>query len=222
MLISISNFQEFKVDKIKRESIVSKIEVIDLNNSDRYRKLSQIDIARKAFFIFFANPIVVFFKIVFQASQMAFDTFDSFVLSWFRTAGEVSEASGLIAFAIIIAKSYIIPKIDLVRNLAQGVIFIIRNCIYGIAMQFASIFMLLERGNLSRKIFAKLEFSLNYNLDRASYDYRESKLFNENFLLTAILITIWRREQSIVYYLAPCLQPIGKLNDGHIIHYQKA
>ncbi|NGX52214.1 MAG: hypothetical protein KR126chlam5_00510, partial [Candidatus Anoxychlamydiales bacterium] len=101
------------------------------------------------------------------------------------------------------------------KNLAQDTIYIVRAPFFAIALQFASLFILVSP-NRARKAIAKIEKSWNYNMG-LSYHYRNNKGFKENSLLSALFNTLLDRKEDVVFYLAPCFQP-GSLNDKHIIY----
>jgi len=216
-----STFEEREVVKIKNFEFVKKIEVIDLKTLDRYKKLSNFEIARKVAFIFLFNPVVLVLKITFNLLQMGFDCF-SYVFSYVKMAKALANgAKDFFTKKDIVNKSFlqvfelsVTTRVDIFKNLAQDIIFIVRAPIYAIAIQFATFITLLSPYR-ARKAIAKIERSWNYDLD-LSYDYKKNDDFKNNTLIKALYITLLKRNQSIVFYLAPCFQP-GSLNDRHVI-----
>jgi len=204
-----STFEEREVVKVKNYEVVKKIEVIDLNTLDRYKKLSLHEMARKALFIFLFSPALLALKVTFNVLQMVFDC-TSYFLSWFTMGKALADAKILKIFEISI-----ISRVDFFKNIAQDVIYIIRAPFFAIAMQFSALFILVSP-NSARKAIAKIERRWNYNMD-LSYDYRNNKEFKEESLINALFNTLYDRKENVVFYLAPCFQP-GSLNDKHIIY----
>ena len=54
-----------------------------------------------------------------------------------------------------------------------------------------------------------------------SYNFSNNREFKNNPLIKAIFTTLSHRNQKVVFYLAPCFQPIGKLTDVNIISPKK-
>jgi len=216
-----SSFEEKEVVKVKNYKFVKKIEIIDTNTLDRYKKLSMYEMARKAMFIFLFTPALLALKVTFNVLQMVFDCSSYFFTYWTMAK---ALGNGLIDF--ITGKSLvnkniskvfelsITSRVDIFKNLAQDTIYIVRAPFFAIALQFASLFILVSP-NRGRKAIAKIEKSWNYNMG-LSYDYRHNKDFKEKSLLRALFETLLDRKEDVVFYLALCFQP-RSLKDKHVI-----
>ncbi len=207
-----STFEEKEVVKIKNYEIIKKIEVIDIASKtlNRYKKLTNLEIARKVMFIFLFNPVVLTLKIFFNVLQICFDCF-SYFFSYFTMAKALANKNIFKIFEISITS-----RIDILKHIAQDIIYIIRAPFFAIFIQFATLITLISPMR-ARKIIAKIERSWNYDLPLC-YDYRNKKDFKEKPLFRALFNTLLHRKEDVVFYLAPCFQPLGSLNDRYIIY----
>lgn len=217
MTISLNNFsprfQQRVVYKIKDATLVRNIEIIDLNTMKRYKNESMQSIAKKAFFIFLFNPLVLFLRIAFNVFQMPFDFVKMTIDSSIDTA--IAFRHGKI---IKIFEIYITSKIDLVRYLAEDIISIVSAPFYSLGIQIASIFTIffpLE----GRKIVADIERSWNRNKSAKQHDFRYSKETQNKPWYKVIFEMLLTRNENIVLYMAPCFQSLGSLDDKRVIYY---
>ncbi|NGX35155.1 MAG: hypothetical protein K1060chlam1_01525 [Candidatus Anoxychlamydiales bacterium] len=204
-----STFELIEVVKVKNYELVKKIEVLDTKTLDRYRNQTMFEIARKACFIFLCNPIVLVMKISFNVLQMGFDFVKVTIDSTIDMAVALKNKE-----IIKVIEIYAISRIDFIQYVAQDIVYIIRAPFFALALQFATLFTLISP-NRARKAIAKIERSWNYNMG-VSYDYRNNPDFKEKSLFRAFFETLLNRNESVVFYLAPCFQP-GSLKDKHVI-----
>jgi len=207
-------WQKYIVYTVKDKKLVKNIEIIDPNTLERYTDDSMISIARKASLIFFFNPILLFCKLSFNVIQMGFDFAKVTIDSTIQMAKDIRDGD-----IIKICETYLLSRIDLFRYLGEDIVYIVRAPFYALAMQFASVYGIFAPRN-GRKVLAKIEKNWNFN-QSIKKDFRQyykniSRPFYE------VLFDIFlERKQGVVFYLAPCFQPLGSLKDRHIIDYRE-
>ncbi|NGX62779.1 MAG: hypothetical protein KR126chlam6_00179 [Candidatus Anoxychlamydiales bacterium] len=213
--LNITRFREDTVVSVKKDlSIREKIEVIDLTNFERYRKHTYFETLRKAAFVFLFSPAIMCLKISFNILLIGFDCFKGF---WNSSATMLDDFVHLRIIKLV--ENYCISRIELVQYLVEDVIFIVRVPFYTLALQFASIFTI-AFPNHGKKLIANIERKSNYNMD-ITYHFTNNKEFKNKTLIRAIFNTLLHRDQKVVFYLAPCFQPIGKLTDVNVISPKK-
>jgi len=204
-----TTFEEKVVYRLINNRLIKNIEVVDKNSLETYRKLSWYEIARKTLFIFLANPIVLFFKIIFNVFQMGFDFIKSNVDSTIDMGRDLTQGK-----IIKMCATYLISRIDLLKYLVEDIICIIRAPFYSLAIQLICPFSLLFP-NQTRRLIAKIEKSWNYNMD-VNHDFKKTKEMKIKSFFDSALDVLLKKKQYIAFYIAPCFQPRGSLNDKNV------
>lgn len=214
--LNITRFYKDTVIAVTKKdlSIKKRVEVIDSTNLDRYRNHTYFETLRKAVFIVLFSPIVMCLKISFNILQMGFDVFNGL---WSSTA---DMWDNFVNFRIIkLTEDYLISRIELSQYLLEDIFFIVRAPFYTIALQFASIFTI-AFPNHGKKLIANIERCSNFNMD-ITYNFTNNNDFKNKTLIKSIFNTLLKRNQEIVFYMAPCFQPIGNLSDYNVIAPKK-
>ncbi len=206
------NWQEKIVYKIKNNTLVKRVEVIDLNTMKRYKKDSMQSLAIKAFLVFLFNPILLFLKIAFNFFQMGFDFAKVTIDSSLDMAFAIKDRKLLKIFEI-----YIISRIDFIKYIAEDVIAIVKAPFYALGIQIASLYTIFFPSS-GRKFIGDIERSWNNNKS-LKHDYRYNKETQNKPLYKVLWNIFLKRDESVVFYLAPCFQTLGSLKDKDIVSY---
>ncbi|MBN2479578.1 MAG: hypothetical protein JXA94_05060 [Parachlamydiales bacterium] len=204
----VLRYSSSKNSKAKK---IRQIEIIDMQNLDRYRYEPKLKVAIKCFLIFLANPLVTFFKMFFNMLQFAYDNLKynfecTLILAQLKTTKSQD-----------VFQKIILNRIQLFKDLLEDVAFIIRAPIFALALQFASVFGIIFPYD-GKKMISSIEKSWHGDFTYKN-DFRH--MFEDKSQLSELVSEAFKN-RNVTFYLSLCFQPIGNLKDQNIIRYLDA